>query len=159
MIPNSPRDSAQWTERVFARWTRSLTDVRAHYRGLGPYGGVGLKKGAVRAALGHETALCQLIADQAPGTGRWVVLLRQMPHRLADAHRLKKLRLHLKNLEMSAHDLPLHFGAYSSRASWTTIWPASVSSRRRCIRSRHRRQFRFLSDEPGAMDERGAPIP
>jgi hypothetical protein len=82
--------------------------------GLGLTAEFGLNEGAVSAAAGdHKTALFQLMADQPhPELGGGLFCLLQMPHQLQDERRLNQVCLQLNNMEMAAHDLPPHFGAW-----------------------------------------------
>ena len=84
--------------------------------GLGLTAEFGLNEGAVSAAAGdHKTALFQLMADQPhPELGGGLFCLLQMPHQLQDERRLNQVCLQLNNMEMAAHDLPPHFGAWCS---------------------------------------------
>jgi hypothetical protein len=75
----------------------------------------GLSEGAVSSALGgeHKTALFQLMADHPhPELGGGLFCLLQMPHQCPNEERLQQVCLELNNMEMAAHDLPPHFGAW-----------------------------------------------
>ena len=74
----------------------------------------GLKAGAVSAATGdHKTALFQLVGGQPhPELGGGLFSLLQMPHQIPSTERLHTICLQLNKMEMAAHDLPPHFGAW-----------------------------------------------
>lgn len=73
----------------------------------------GLAEGAVSAAANHKTALFQLMADQPhPELGGGLFCLLQMPHQVSDEEELEKICMQLNQMEMAAHDLPPHFGAW-----------------------------------------------
>jgi len=106
-----------------SNWTESDFDQAQGYLsracvcttgGLGLTAEFGLQAGAVSAALGsHKTALIQLMADQPhPEMGGGLFCLLQMPHQIDDEERLNKVCMQLNNMEMAAHDLPPHFGAW-----------------------------------------------
>lgn len=82
--------------------------------GLGLTAEFGLNDGAVSAIAGdNKTALFQLMTHEAhPELGAGLTCLLQMPHRIKDESRLHQVCLQLNNMEMAAHDLPPHFGAW-----------------------------------------------
>ena len=82
--------------------------------GLGLSAEFGISEGSVSAiAHDHQTALFQLTADRPhPELGGGLFCFLQMPHKLRDARRLNELCMELNNMEMKAHDLPPHFGAW-----------------------------------------------
>jgi len=82
--------------------------------GLGFTAEFGLAEGMVTAATGdHKTALFQLLADQPhPELGGGLFCLLQMPHQVGDQNRLRQVCSQLNTMEMQAHDLPPHFGAW-----------------------------------------------
>jgi hypothetical protein len=107
--------TSKWTERDFTQAEGYLSKVcLCTTGGLGLTAEFGLNKGAVSAADGHhKTALFQLMADQPhPELGGGLFCLLQMPHQLDDEHRLNQVCVQLNNMEMAAHDLPPHFGAW-----------------------------------------------
>lgn len=108
-------ETSRWTERDFAQVEGHLSKMcLCTTGGLGLTAEFGLNEGAVSAAVGdHNTALFQLAADQLhPELGGGLMCLLQMPHQLQDKHRLNQVCLQLNNMEMAAHDLPPHFGAW-----------------------------------------------
>ena len=74
----------------------------------------GLKSGAVSAGLGdHETALWQIMGDQPhPELGGGLFCLLQLPHQIESEEKLYQVVNELNRMEMEAHDLPPHFGAW-----------------------------------------------
>lgn len=82
--------------------------------GLGFTAEFGLKEGPGSAVLGDKnTALFQLIADQPhPELGGGLLCLLQMPHPILDRDRLEIICSQMNLMEMAAHDLPPHFGAW-----------------------------------------------
>jgi hypothetical protein len=106
---------SMWTERHLAQVERYLSQLCVCTTGgLGLTAEFGLREGAVSAVAGdHRTALFQLVADQPhPELGGGLFCLLQMPHQLGDARRLNQVCLQLNKMEMAAHDLPPHFGAW-----------------------------------------------
>ena len=109
--------TSKWTERDFAQVEGDLSQMcLCTTGGLGLTAEFGLNEGAVSAVAGdHKTALFQLMADQPhPELGGGLFCLLQMPHQLQDERRLNQVCLQLNNMEMAAHDLPPHFGAWCS---------------------------------------------
>jgi len=107
--------TSKWTERDLAQVEGYLSQLcLCTTGGLGLTAEFGLTEDAVSAVAGdHNTALFQLMADQPhPELGGGLFCLLQMPHRLKDKHRLNQVCLQLNNMEMAAHDLPPHFGAW-----------------------------------------------
>ena len=107
--------TSKWTERDFTQVEGYLSRMCVcTTAGLSLTAEFGLNEGAVSAAAGdHKTALFQLMADQRhPELGGGLFCLLQMPHQLRDEHRLNQVCLQLNNMEMAAHDLPPHFGAW-----------------------------------------------
>lgn len=93
----------------------------------------GLADGAVSAAAGdHKTALFQEMADQPhPELGGGLFCLLQMPHQIADERRLQQICVQLNNMEMAAHDLPPHFGAWcegklGNNLAYVSFFPNSL---------------------------------
>jgi hypothetical protein len=74
----------------------------------------GLREGEISAATGHHrTALWQLRADEPhPEMGGGLFCILQLPHQVSDKSKLTKIIVQLNQMEMSAHDLPPHFGAW-----------------------------------------------
>lgn len=116
MRNESPRGGrSSWTERDMAVAEGYLSRLCVcNAGGLGLTAEFGLSHGAESAAAGdHDTALFQLMADQPhPELGGGLFCLLQMPHRVVDEDRLAKICLRLNQMEMAAHDLPPHFGAW-----------------------------------------------
>ena len=125
-----------------SRWTvRDLEQVEGYLSqlcvcttgGLGLTAEFGLSQGALSAAAGdHRTALFQLLADQPhPELGGGLFCLLQLPHQVADAGRLGQVCLQLNRMEMAAHDLPPHFGAWcpgrlGNNPAYVTFLPNSM---------------------------------
>jgi hypothetical protein len=106
---------SQWSEGDMAQVEHLLSKLCVCTAGgLGLTAEFGLTEGAVSAAVGdHKTALFQLMADQPhPELGGGLFCLLQMPHQLQDEKRLQQVCMQLNNMEMAAHDLPPHFGAW-----------------------------------------------
>ena len=106
---------SKWTEDDFAFVEKYLSKVcLCSTGGLGFTAEFGLEEGAISAGVGnHKTALFQLRADQPhPELGGGLFSLLQMPHQMDDDHRLHQVCLQLNKMEMAAHDLPPHFGAW-----------------------------------------------
>jgi hypothetical protein len=74
----------------------------------------GLTKGAVSAIAGdHKTALFQMSGDDPhPELGGGLFTVLQLPHQAATKGRLRDVCIQLNKMEMAAHDLPPHFGAW-----------------------------------------------
>lgn len=107
-------DSA-WTEVDFDQVKRYLSrSCMCTTGGLGLTAEFGLAEGAVSASAGdHKTALFQLLGDQPhPELGGGLVCLLQMPQQFRDEKRLNHVCVQLNRMEMEAHDLPPHFGAW-----------------------------------------------
>ena len=103
--------------------------------GLGLTAEFGLADGPGSAIAGdHKTALFQLMADQPhPELGGGLFCLLQMPHQVRDEDRLAKLCLQLNQMEMAAHDLPPHFGAWcpgrlGNNPAYVTFLPNALHS-------------------------------
>ncbi len=111
-----PRDDeSEWTENDFKQVESYLSQLCVcTTRGLGLTAEFGLADGAVSSVAGdHNTALFQEMADQPhPELGGELFCLLQMPHQIADERRLQQICVQLNNMEMAAHDLPPHFGAW-----------------------------------------------
>jgi hypothetical protein len=70
----------------------------------------------------QKTALFQLFADQPhPELGGGLFCLLQLPHQVHDEDHLQRLCLQLNDMEMEAHDLPPHFGAWCPARSGNTL--------------------------------------
>ena len=107
--------ASRWTERDFEQAERYLSRLCVCTTGgLGLTAEFGLSEGAVSAAAGdHKTALFRLLADQPhPELGGGLFSLLELPHQVADSARLGQVCLQLNRMEMAAHDLPPHFGAW-----------------------------------------------
>jgi hypothetical protein len=63
---------------------------------------------------GHRrTALWRLLGDQPhPESGGGLFCQLQLPYEIADKKRLERICADLNRMEMAAHDLPPHFGAW-----------------------------------------------
>ena len=106
---------SDWTENDFKQVEGYLSQLCVCTTGgLGLTAEFGLADGAVSAVAGdHKTALFQEMADQPhPELGGGLFCLLQMPHQIADERRLQQICVQLNNMEMAAHDLPPHFGAW-----------------------------------------------
>jgi hypothetical protein len=106
---------SSWTEHDFDQVQSHLSRIcLCTTGGLGLSAEFGLKAGAVSAVAGdHNTALFQLMGDQPhPEMGGGLFCLLQMPHEIESEARLQKICMQLNNMEMAAHDLPPHFGAW-----------------------------------------------
>jgi hypothetical protein len=73
-----------------------------------------LSMGATSAIAGdHKTALFQMTTkDPHPELGGGLFTVLQMPHLINDQKRLEQICMQLNKMEMAAHDLPPHFGAW-----------------------------------------------
>lgn len=128
--------ASQWTEGDMTEVERLLSDLCVCTTGgLGLTAEFGLSEGAVSAAMGdHKTALFQLMADQPhPELGGGLFCLLQMPHQLQDEKRLQQVCAQLNNMEMTAHDLPPHFGAWcpgrmGGNPAYVTFFPNALHS-------------------------------
>ena len=103
--------------------------------GLGLTAEFGLQEGAWSAAAGdHQTALFQLRADQPhPELGGGLFCLLQLPHQIRDERRLASICAQLNGMEMAAHDLPPHFGAWckgklGSNPAYVSFFPNALHS-------------------------------
>lgn len=108
--------SSRWTERDMAQVEGYLSRVSVcSTGGQGLTAEFGLTEGAGTAMAGdHTTALFQLMADQPhPELGGGLFCLLQMPHQVRDEDRLAQICHRFNQMEMAAHDLPPHFGAWS----------------------------------------------
>jgi hypothetical protein len=133
----APRGGAsQWTEGDLAQVETYLSRVCVCTTGgLGLTAEFGLGKGPGTAMAGdHKTALFQLMAEQPhPELGGGLLCLLQMPHQVRDEERLAKICLQLNQMEMAAHDLPPHFGAWcpsrlGSNPAYVTFLPNALHS-------------------------------
>jgi len=137
MTNEGPRGGdSDWTEGDFQQVQETLSRVCVCTTGgLGLTAEFGLSEGAVSAAIGgHKTALFQLMADQPhPELGGGLFCLLQMPHQLRDEKRLQQVCLQLNNMEMAAHDLPPHFGAWcpgklGNNPAYVSFYPNALYS-------------------------------
>lgn len=106
---------SKWTEQDFVLVEGYLSRLCVCTTGgLGLTAEFGLADSAVSAVAGdHKTALFQMMADQPhPELGGGLFCLLQMPHQLQDESRLHTVCHQLNSMEMAAHDLPPHFGAW-----------------------------------------------
>lgn len=106
---------SSWTVRDFAELeSRLSTFCVCTGGGLGLSAEFGLAPGAVSAVLGQrQTALFEMTAEQPhPELGGGLFCLLQLPQQVEDPARLQRLCLQLNGMEMAAHDLPPHFGAW-----------------------------------------------
>jgi hypothetical protein len=111
----SKSEKTEWTEEDFAHVERALSRMCVCTTGdLGLTAEFALGEGAVSAAAGHrKTALWRLLGEQPhPEVGGGLFCLLQLPHKVADEKRLHKICNELNRMEMAAHDLPPHFGAW-----------------------------------------------
>lgn len=109
------QEDSKWTASDLARVEGYLSrGCFCTTGGLGLTAEFGLAEGAVSAISGDQrTALFQQMADQPhPELGGGLFCLLQMPHQFEDERRLHKACIELNNMEMAAHDLPPHFGAW-----------------------------------------------
>lgn len=126
--------ASAWTEQNFAQVHRQLSRMCvATSDGLGVTAEFGLEKGAMSAAGGSgKTALYQMMGDQPhPEFGGGIFSLLQMPHQLQDRTQLRKLVAKLNILEMSARDIPPHFGAWcegslGNNPAYVTFLPSAL---------------------------------
>jgi hypothetical protein len=107
--------TSEWTESDFKQVESYLSRLCVCTTGgLGLTAEFGLALGEVSAVAGDQkTALFQMTADQPhPELGGGLFCLLQMPHKIEDQKRLQRMCVQLNNMEMAAHDLPPHFGAW-----------------------------------------------
>jgi hypothetical protein len=95
----------------------------------------GLEEGATSAILGnHKTALFEMSGeDLHPELGGGLFNLLQMPHPINDEDRLKTICMQLNKMEMAAHDLPPHFGAWcpgklGNNIAYASFYPNALYS-------------------------------
>ncbi len=127
---------SKWTEGDMAQVEDYLSRICVCTTGgLGLTAEFGLTEDAVSAAAGdHKTALFQLRADQPhPELGGGLFCLLQMPHQIRDEKRLQQVCLQLNNMEMAAHDLPPHFGAWcpgklGNNPAYVSFYPNALHS-------------------------------
>ena len=106
---------SRWAEHNFEQVEGYLSNLCVCTTGgLGMTAEFGLTDDAMTAAMSDQkTALFQLMADQPhPELGGGLFCLLQMPHQLTDERRLNQVCMQLNSMEMAAHDLPPHFGAW-----------------------------------------------
>lgn len=112
--PSRGGDS-EWTQSDLARVEGHLSRMcLCTAEDLGLTAEFGLVEGELSAAAGHgRTALFRLLADQPhPELGGGLFCLLEMPHDLGEEKRVQNVCLQLNSMEMAAHDLPPHFGAW-----------------------------------------------
>ena len=132
--PNS--GESDWTEGDFEQVQSYLSRLCVCTTGgLGLTAEFGLAMDSVSAAAGdHKTALFQLMGDQPhPELGGGLFCLLQMPHQIAEPARLQKICQQLNSMEMAAHDLPPHFGAWcpgrlGDNPSYISFFPNALHS-------------------------------
>jgi hypothetical protein len=118
----------QWVEEDFTYVEQMLSRIcLCTTGGLGLTAEFPLSEGAISAVAGHrKTALWQLLGEQPhPELGGGLFCLLQLPHRIEDEDRLNRICAELNKMEMTAHDMPPHFGAWCP--SQRTRGPAYVS--------------------------------
>lgn len=128
--------ASRWTARDIAQVEGYLSRLCVCTTGdLGLTAEFGLGGGSGSAISGdHKTALFQLMADQPhPELGGGLFCMLQMPHQVADEDRLAKVCLQLNQMEMAAHDLPPHFGAWcpgrlGNNPAYVTFLPNALHS-------------------------------
>ena len=137
LTSEAPREGdSRWTEREITNVSEFISRISVCTSGgLGLTAEFGLAEGAIAAIAGdHKTALFQMMADQPhPEMGGGLFCLLQMPHQLSDAKRLAKTCLALNKMEMAAHDLPPHFGAWcpgrlGNNPAYVTFLPNALHS-------------------------------
>jgi len=107
-------EPTKWTDDDFQQVKSRLSSFcLCTTGGRGLTAEFGLSEGAVTAAAGHNTALWRLKTDQPhPELGGGLLCVLEMPH-LAEKNRLHEICEQLNNMEMTAADLPPHFGAWT----------------------------------------------
>lgn len=113
-----------WTEKDMAHMESYFSRLcLCSSGGLGFTAEFGLKDGPGSAMLGdNKTALFQLLANQPhPELGGGLFCLLQLPQQIREKDRLQKICLQLNAMEMAAHDLPPHFGAWCPGRAGTNI--------------------------------------
>ncbi|MBC7548723.1 MAG: hypothetical protein H7224_08820 [Polaromonas sp.] len=112
----APRSGASiWTAGHFEQVNQYLSDICfCTTSNLEFNCEFGLSEGTLSAAVWNQkTALFQMMADQPhPELGGGLFCILQMPHQMDDQKRLQRVCMQLNNMEMAAHDLPPHFGAW-----------------------------------------------
>lgn len=107
--------TSQWTGQDLSQVESYLSRLcLCTTGGLGLTAEFGLADGPGSAVVGdRKTALFQLLADQPhPELGGGLFCLLQMPHQVRGQDRLASVCAQLNRMEMAAHDLPPHFGAW-----------------------------------------------
>ena len=128
--------ASKWTDRDLAQVEQYLSKLCVCTGGgLGLTAEFGLHADSVSAIAGdHHTALFQMMADQPhPELGGGLFSLLQMPHQVADKRRLHQVCAQLNNMEMAAHDLPPHFGAWcpgklGNNPAYVSFYPNALHS-------------------------------
>ena len=106
---------SKWTDNDFEAVQSYLSRLCVCTTGgLGLTAEFGLDEGATSVIAGdHKTALFQMSgADPHPELGGGLFTVLQMPHQISDEKVRKKICLAMNKMEMAAHDLPPHFGAW-----------------------------------------------
>ena len=95
----------------------------------------GLSEGATSAMIGdHKTALFQMSGNEPhPELGGGLFTVLQLPHQVADEERLQQICMQLNKMEMAAHDLPPHFGAWcqgkiGNNPAYVSFYPNALYS-------------------------------
>ena len=95
----------------------------------------GLEEGATSAITGdHKTALFQMSGDEPhPELGGGLFTVLEMPQRINDENRLKTICMQMNKMEMAAHDLPPHFGAWcpgklGNNIAYVSFYPNALHS-------------------------------
>ncbi len=128
--------ASKWMESDFRQVAGYLSELCVCTTGgRGLTAEFGLREGAGSAAAGDDkTALFQLMSDQAhPELGGGLFCSLQMPHQVRDASRLNQLCEQLNKMEMAAHDLPPHFGAWcpgrlGNNPAYVSFFPNALHS-------------------------------
>lgn len=118
---------SSWTESNFKQVESTLSQLSVCTTGgLGLTAEFGLESGQFSSLAGHQTALWQLSAGEPhPEMGGGLFCLLQMPQHFDDDSRLHEILGELNRLEMTADDLPPHFGAWCPGKSGNN--PAYIS--------------------------------
>ena len=133
--PNCLGESA-WTDQNFETVKGYLSRLCVCTTGGGGLTAeFGLKDGATSALVGdHKTALFQMFSQQPhPELGGGLLNVLQMPHQVDDDIRLENVCVQLNKMEMSAHDLPPHFGAWckgnlGNNPAYVSFYPNALHS-------------------------------
>ena len=124
-------EPSDWADADFEEVADMLSEMCVCTTGdLGLTAEFPLAENALSAIAGHRrTALWRLLGGQPhPETGGGLFCLLQLPHQVADKKRLDGICAELNRMEMAAHDLPPHFGAWCrgnkiSRPAYVSFLP------------------------------------